>query len=253
MRGSGSAPDAAEVVEGPQHVVVPVVGERELEVGGVGDLTGALAAEQPALEEVLLAAAPGRDDGVRCAGRRPLVLEEPVEHVDRAVERGAHGSVLGLAVPAPVGEPFAEHALDDHVDVGAEVGAGLDRAPVDARLDLAVEVALPGVLPPPVLGDERHGAAGRVGRRVEPEDLEGLQRVHRRRPGLAGLTTGVLGGEARAAVPQPVGVLGRQERRAPPLVLDARPFGGDHVRRRLHEVALAPASGWPGPRRATSR
>ena len=47
-----------EVVERAQHVVVPVVRERELEVRRIDDLAGALAAEQAALEQVLLAAAP---------------------------------------------------------------------------------------------------------------------------------------------------------------------------------------------------
>src|SRR6266498_5256527 len=49
----------AEVVERAQHVVAPVVGERELKICRVDDLAGALAAEQAALEQVLLTAAPG--------------------------------------------------------------------------------------------------------------------------------------------------------------------------------------------------
>ena len=155
-RGSGSAPGAAEVVEGAQHVVVPVVREREVEIRRIDDLAGGLAPEQTALEQVLLCAA------ARLAHRvgtgRPLELEQPVEHVDRRVERGAHRPVLGLAVPAAVGEPLAEDPLDDRGDVNPEVGAGLDRPAVDARLDLAVEVALTGVLPSPVLGDARDRA-----------------------------------------------------------------------------------------------
>src|SRR5205814_4705558 len=44
-----------EVVEGPQHVVLPVVREGELEVPRVDDLAVRLAAEEVAFEEVLLA------------------------------------------------------------------------------------------------------------------------------------------------------------------------------------------------------
>ena len=72
--------------------------------------------------------------------------------------------------------------------VHPEVRAGLDRPAVDARLDLAVEVALPFVLPAPVLRDERDRAAGGRRRRVEPEELQGLQRVHRGRPRLPRLS-----------------------------------------------------------------
>ena len=53
-------PRPPEVVERAQHVVVPVIRKRELEIRRSDDFTGALAAEQAALEQVLLAAAPGR-------------------------------------------------------------------------------------------------------------------------------------------------------------------------------------------------
>ena len=54
--GLGARP--SEVVERAQHVVVPVVRERELEVRRLHDLARALAAEEVALEQVLLTAAP---------------------------------------------------------------------------------------------------------------------------------------------------------------------------------------------------
>ena len=158
-RAAGEETGAAEVVEGAQHVVVPVVRERELEIRRLGDLAGALAPEQAALEQVLLSAASGFGDRGGAAGR-PFELDQSVEHVDRRVERGPHRSVLRLAVPATVGESLPQDALDDRGDVDPEVGAGLDRPAVDARLDLAVEVPLTGVLPAPVLGDERDRAAG---------------------------------------------------------------------------------------------
>ena len=222
---------------------MPVVREGEVEVRRVDDLARALATEQAALEQVLLPAAAGLAHRGGAAGR-PLELEQPVEHVDRRVERRAHRPVLGLAVPAAVGEPLAEDPLDDRGDVHPEVGAGLDRPAVDARLDLAVEVPLTGVLPAPVLGDERDRAAGRLRRRVEPEDLQGLQGVHRRGPRLPGFAAGVGRREAGAAVPQPVGILERQEAGAPALVLHARSLGRDLVGRGIREIAQhLPANG----------
>jgi len=148
-----------EVVEGAEHVVVPVVREREVEVGGLNDRAGAPAAEQVALEEILLAAAAGRVHVGRRAGR-VLELEEPFEHIDRRVERRPHRAVLDLAVPAAVVEPLGQQALDNGRHVHAEVRAGLDRPAVDARLDLAVEVPLAGVLPSPVLRHECDRSAG---------------------------------------------------------------------------------------------
>ena len=59
----------SEVVERAQHVVVPVVGERELEVLGIDHLAGAQAAEQAALQQILLTATTGRAHVVRTAGR----------------------------------------------------------------------------------------------------------------------------------------------------------------------------------------
>ena len=118
----------------------------------------------------------------------------------------------------------------------SEVGAGLDRPAVDARLDLAVEVPLPGVLPAPVLGDERDRSAGGLRRRVEPEELQGLQRVHRGRPGLAWFAAPVGRREAGAAGPEPVGILEREEAGAPALVLHSRSLGRDLVGRRVREI-----------------
>ena len=47
--------------------------------------------------------------------------------------------------------------------------------PLMHDLDLAVKVLLPGVLPAPVLGDERDSAMRRFARRVQPADLQGPQ------------------------------------------------------------------------------
>jgi hypothetical protein len=184
----------AEVIERAQHVVAPVVREREVEIRRIGGLARALATEQAALEQILLPAAPGLAHRGGPAGRA-LELEQPVEHVDRRVERGAHRPVLGLAVPAAVGEPLADDPLDDRGNVHLEVGAGLDRSAVDARLDLTVEIPLPSMLPASVLGNERDRTTGRPARRVEPEDLQGLQGVHRCRPGLPRFAAGIAHGK----------------------------------------------------------
>ena len=243
---------AAEVVERAQHVVAPVVREREVEIRRIDDLARALAAEQAALEQVLLPAAAGLAHRGGTAGRA-LELEQPVEHVDRRVERGAHRPVLGLAVPAAVGEPLAEDPLDDRGDVHPEVGAGLDRPAVDARLDLAVEVPLPGVLPAPVLGDERDRAAGRlatpgrargsagsagcasspsraarVRRRCSPPGSRRRRPTTRRRPRAPGG--------------------GRPSPRAPRALARRRPRRARHPSDRA-----APASGWRGRPRAANR
>ncbi len=95
-----------------------------------------------------------------------------------------------------------------------------------------------------MLGDDCNRATRRPGRRVEPEELQGLQGVHRCRPGLAQFAAGVGRREAGAAVPQPVGTLERQKTRAPALPLHARSFGGDLVGRRVREIAQhLPADG----------
>ena len=166
-----------------------------------------------------------------------LELEQPVEHVDRRVERGPHRPVLDLAVPAAVLQPLAEGSLDDRCDVHPEVRPGLDRPAVDARLDLAVEVVLRGVLPAPVLGDECDRLPGGLRTRVEPEELQGLQRVHRGRPGLPMFTAGEGRREAGASRPEPVGILQREEARAPAVVLDPVTLGRDVVGRRVREIA----------------
>ncbi len=139
--GVGCGTGATEVVECSQHVVVPVVRERGVEVGRVDHVPRAAASEQPALEQVLLTAAPRSGDAV-----------------------------------------------------------------------------------------------GTSARAFECEELERLEGVHGRRPGLAGLPSPVVGREARSAGPEPVGVLSRQQPGTPALVLDARPLGHDVVVRRMQQV-----------------
>jgi hypothetical protein len=207
------------------------------------DLSCAPAAKQVAFEQVLLTAASGIAHRCVSSGG-PLELEQAFEHVDRRVEGGSDRSVLDLAVPATVIEPLAEDPIDDGSDVDAEVRPGLDRPAVDARLDLTVEVRLPGMLPPPVVGDERDRPTSRLRRRVESEELERLERVHRGRPRLPRFTAAVGRREARPARPQPVGILEREEPGTPPLVLHARPFGRHLLARGVREIVQhLPADG----------
>src|SRR5579872_1944842 len=67
--GLGIRTRTPEVVQRPQHVVVPVVRERELQVRRPDDIPRAPAAEQPAFEQVLLTTPPGRAHRIRSAGR----------------------------------------------------------------------------------------------------------------------------------------------------------------------------------------
>src|SRR5882762_8706039 len=118
---------------------MPVVRKRELEISRYGYLSGGLATEQVALEQVLLTGAAGRAH-VRGSAGRAFELEQAIEHVDRRVEGGPHRSVLDLAVPAAVIEALGEDPLDDRRNVHAEVGPGLDRPAVDAGFHFALEV-----------------------------------------------------------------------------------------------------------------
>ena len=164
--------------------------------------------------------------------------EQTVEHVDRGVERRAQRAVLLLAVPAAVVHPLAEHALDQRLDVDAEVGARLDGATVDARLDLAVEVALLVVLPASVLRDQCDRLSSAVRRGVEPEQLQRLQCVHGGGPRLGfPAAPPIVAGEAGTAVPEPVRVLEPEQPRAPALVLDASALDRDHLGLRVVEIA----------------
>src|SRR5205823_6262076 len=91
----------AEIVERSEHVVVPSIRVQEVQESLVGRLTRAEAAEERPLQEVLLARAAGCPRFRSPAGGA-LVLQEPVQHVDRGGERRADRAVLSLAVPPAV-------------------------------------------------------------------------------------------------------------------------------------------------------
>jgi hypothetical protein len=83
-----------------------------------------------------------------------------------------------------------------------------------------------------------------VRRRVKPENLQSLQCVHRGRPGLPRLTAGIARREARAAVPEPVGTLEREETRTPAVMLQPGSLSRHVAGRRVREIAQhLPAEG----------
>src|SRR5215211_6501584 len=88
----------------------------------VDDLSGDLAAEEVSFEEVLLTPTSSRD-GFRRATGCALVRQQPLEDVDRGVERSANGTILRLAVPPTVLELFTQQARDDAVDILTKVDA----------------------------------------------------------------------------------------------------------------------------------
>jgi hypothetical protein len=88
-----------------------------------------------------------------------------------------------------------------------------------------------------VLGDKRDRAPRGLGRRIQPEDLQRLQGVHRRGPGLPRLAAAIGSGEARPAGPQPVGILEREQAGTPAFVFDPRPLGGNLIGPAVREVA----------------
>src|SRR5262249_25407916 len=190
------------------------------------DLAGGEAAEEVALQQVLVRAVAGAcDRGARAGGS--LVCEEAFEHADRRVERGAHGAALGLAVPAAVGELLTGEPLEETMARLAEVAAERDGRAVDAGLHLAVEEGRVPVPRPP-----RHPLADALDRRarggargVDAELPQELQGVQRRLP------------RPRTLAPATVRELAPEELRSPALGGDPRALGGDALRGLAGEVA----------------
>src|SRR5262249_48785911 len=160
---------AAQVVEAPQHVVVPPRREGETRPRGaplaisLDHLAGRPPAEESAFEEVLLPAKTGLGH-LRAVPDGPFVLEQSLEHADRGVERRPGRAFGGLAVPAAVGQLLAEQPADDASDVLAEVSAARRHLAVDARLALAREEGIAvafrraASLPRHAVADEAHRA-----------------------------------------------------------------------------------------------
>src|SRR3954447_16033258 len=209
---------------------------RGLQVARECGLAGAEPPKEPALEQVLLA---GRARGHDDAGRA-LIREQPLEDVDRAVERRAQGAVLAPAAPAAVLEPLAREPGDDRCHVDAEIGAIGHRATVDALLDLAVPEPLVVMLPARVGADQRDHPPRSLARWVQAELAQEVEHVGSRRPRLSlrlPLTLGEPARKERAARPLTVLVLTRQQPRAPTLGLHPGAFGAPLGLRRAEKVA----------------
>ena len=143
-----------EMLQAAQDVVVPAGRKRELQPGGVDDGAAALAPEELPFQEVFLSSAASRD-GLRRAAGCAFVRQQPLQDPDRRVEGRANRAVLHLAVPAAILELLADEPSDDRIHVLVEVGTQRDDHSVDARLDLALEERLAGMLPTRVLPDLR--------------------------------------------------------------------------------------------------
>src|SRR6266542_1609947 len=239
-------PDRAEVFEGTQHVVVPAGRKRELQPGWVDDFAGALTSDQLSFEEVLLAPAPSRD-GFRSATGCALVRQQSFQDVDRGRERRADGTVLHLAVPPAVLELLTKEAGDHALHILIKVGAQCDGPAIDARLDLAAEERLPGVLPTAVVSDPRHRPAHPVSARVDPEIEQQLEGWQRGGPGLALILFAPVEAprrEARASRPLAVFALQRQQSCTPALGGHPRALRRDDLSRSMDKIAQhLPADG----------
>jgi hypothetical protein len=172
-----------------------------------------------------------------------FVRQQPLEDVDRAVERRADGTVLRVAVPPAVLELVSQQAFDDALHVLPEVDAEGDGPAVDARLDLAGEERLALVLPTAVVPDLLHGPTHAFVVRVDPERAQQRERGFGRGPGLAlflgRVARGAIPpptGEERASVPLPVVSLQGQQPGAPPLGRHPRALPRDGLGRRIGEI-----------------
>ena len=216
--------------------------ERELQERRIRDLAGRAPSEETALEQVLLASPSGRRD-LRRGPDGTLVLEQPLQHADRGVERRAR-ALRRFAVPTAVVELLADETAREALRRASEVGAERERAPVDARLHLALEERLrcrtprptgspPRDAPPP---SRRQVRRGRRRSRAGAATCRGSATSRGRRPGAT--SRPIPGGREFRRRLLRAG-RGRAPRRPPP------------GRRPLDRAS--PASGWPGPNRAASR
>jgi hypothetical protein len=125
---------------------------------------------------------------------------------------------------------LAEQPGHDPVDVHSEVDADRDGPPVDARLDLAGEERLPGVLPSAVLTHQRDRLPDRLGIGV---DAEIAQQRHGGEGSGPGLPLGEVAPEVRreTRATRPLAIVAAQGEQpgAPPLGRDTRPLLGHHL------------------------
>src|ERR1700759_1481426 len=102
----GAGISIPQVVQSAENIVVIAGGKRELQECGIDDFARRAPAEETTLEQILLAAPSGRRD----LRRRPngsLILEQPLQHANRGVERRAR-TLRRLAVPTTVIQLLAD-------------------------------------------------------------------------------------------------------------------------------------------------
>jgi hypothetical protein len=132
---------AAQVIEPPEHVVVPPRRKGKARPRGaalvisLNHFAGRSSAEEAAFEEILLAPYTSRGH-LRVVSDAEFVLEQSLEHADRGVERRPRGTVGRLAVPAAIGQLLGEQPVDDAPDVLAEIRADRAYLPIDTGLHL---------------------------------------------------------------------------------------------------------------------
>src|SRR4051794_40172077 len=112
----GAISRVAEIVQPTQHVVVPASRKGKLQPRWIDDFASALTAKQLSFEEVLFGAA-SSGDGFGGASGCALVRQEAFQNANGAVERRAHGTPLGLAIPSAVFELLADEPGDDAIDI----------------------------------------------------------------------------------------------------------------------------------------
>jgi hypothetical protein len=240
--GHAVVPGRGEEVAGRlERAVLPAERVGEGRDPGPGQLAGGQCAEQPALQQVLLAGLARRAQRVAAAGTG-LEVQQALQHVERGVKRRTGRAVHPLAVPAAVGQAMAGKPPGQGRDVGAQPRAVGEGVCVDAAVHLAAPVGQAAVVPAAVRG-EQSGRAGQDGGIQAPvaQGIEGPGGGGPRLPGTLGCfgTLEVeIAGEERSARPLPVGLLEREQACPEPFGGDPGPGGGPYLLRRAHQVAF---------------
>ena len=174
---------AAQVVQTPQHVVVPRGRKRELRP--VADrsprrMTASGTCDAPGGTPVPGPARPSPRPWRLWPSRTPGALPGRRSWCGTRSARAP----LGLAVPAAVLELLAEEPIEQPIAGLAEVAAQRQNPSVDAGLDLALEERRVTEFRPPgdLVADEAHRRPSSLARRVKPQVPQEQQGVQGGRP-----------------------------------------------------------------------
>jgi hypothetical protein len=230
-----------EVVGRLERAVVPA--ERVGEGGdpGPGQLTGGQPAEQPALQQILLAGLALRAQRVAATRAGPEV-QQALQHVERRVKRRTGRACHPLAVPTAVSHAMPGKPAGQSRDVGSQPRAVGERVCVDAAVDLAAPIWQAAIVPAAVRGEQFGRASQHRG--IQAPVTKGIECPRGGGPRLPG-TLGCFGTveveiarEERSARPLPVGILEREQACPQPFGGDPGPGGGPYLLRRAHQVAF---------------